>query len=303
MRTRFWWIAVVLALAATGRRGRAEDVDAPPIQNMKVAVWPEYDDTRVFVSYRGTLAPGAALPAQVRAIVPADADVTNTCALTPQEEHKCQLAQFASTEGGKEVRFTIPTDTFLIELYYDAHFGGPVREFAYPVLATAPVQRLEVEVQRPHRATDFRVEPGPFAAAEGSGGFQYSRRIYDNVQQGDRLVTQVRYTKQDTRPSVARRQPTESTPSSAAAVASDPTPIPMLALLAASVALVAGLAAYWFHTARRSGAPPIPGEPNGTAGRYCPMCGEPAEQNHRFCAHCGRPLAQRAGPSERLTSS
>ena len=265
------------------------------IETMKVAIWPEYDDPRVFVTYRGKLPGDAVPPVDVRFLVPKGAEISHTCGLTPAGEHQCRLPRFTEQAGGLEVSYAVPTREFLIEMYYDPFTGETVRDFEFPFTATHPIRQLTIEVQKPLRATSFQVEPAALTTSSDGHGFQYYQRSYSDVTPGQTITTKVMYAKSDNRPSVRPQQNAASVASDRRGGASASQAPRIVAIVMASL-LVLGLGAYWI----RSSNPRSRTTPSGRKGaskpsrsskvRFCPSCGAQVQPQHRFCAQCGETL-------------
>ncbi len=180
---------------------------APTIKTMKVSVQPEYDDPRIMVTYQGEFADGSAFPQDVVFAMPMGSEINMVCALKPpNDEHLCQLYKAQATSDQLSVSYTLPIPTYYLEYYWDGLTGQPDKSFTYTYTAPYPIANLDLEVQQPLKATDFKLDQ-PYASTTTDGeGFKYYHYTYNNVAQGQVISLAATYTKDDNKPSVAKKQ-------------------------------------------------------------------------------------------------
>jgi len=267
------------------------------IAMLRVDIWPEHDDPRVLVIYRGTLSPDTPLPYTLAFSVPAAAVVH---AAAYSRDGQLFTAQYQTVRSGDQaqIAFAIPVPDFQFEYYVDVITPPPQRTFEVNIVFPLPVANLQVSVEQPLRASGFALAPTAGSAA-ASGAFTYHLYADQAWPAGKPWRVRGTYRKEDTVPSLT----------SAPAVAQPPAPtgggrtLPLL--LTAVVGLVAGIVgALLVGYLRRSGAgrrpaqaapPKRPGRHNQTmdeAGRqrFCANCGKRAAPNDRFCSNCGQSL-------------
>ena len=108
-----WGILISLFLLFFFTPANGQETKAPQIKEMKVALWPEYDDPRVLMMYRGIFGDGA--PSRVTFLVPKGAEVNQACSLTAKEEHLCQVYDLEDKGDYRRVTYNLPEPRFLLE--------------------------------------------------------------------------------------------------------------------------------------------------------------------------------------------
>ena len=104
MNARTLRLLVVLLVIGCG--GGAFAQGSLALARLEVGLWPEYDRADVLVIYRGTIAPGAQLPAVVKLRIPALAGAPNAVA-EDRGEGLVSLAFDREVEGDwAEITFT-----------------------------------------------------------------------------------------------------------------------------------------------------------------------------------------------------
>ncbi len=177
------------------------------IKNMKVSVWPEYDDPRILVIYQGAFADGASFPSPVKFPVPMGSEINQVCALKqPGDEHLCQLYDTLTETESLAVAYTLPIPTYFLEYYWDGIQGQPNKSFTYKYTAPYAMEKLEIEVQQPLKATDFKLSPAYASVSSDAQGLKYFRYLFNNVAQGQVISIDASYTKPDSKPSVAKKE-------------------------------------------------------------------------------------------------
>ncbi len=184
---------------------QATGAGAGVISSLRVDVWPEHDDPRVLVVYRGMLADTVALPHPLAFVIPAGSQV-NAAAYRQDGRLLMVRYQVQPEATGTQILFTVPEREFQFEYYADVISGRPQRAFALDLTFPLPVVTLEVAVEEPLRVTDFALSPVPGNTAE-AGGFTYY--LFSETQWPAGKIYRLRasYRKGDTEPSVLRPSP------------------------------------------------------------------------------------------------
>ncbi|MFQ6046322.1 MAG: zinc ribbon domain-containing protein [Gemmatimonadales bacterium] len=291
---------VMLALVAAVAPSRAgldvggqdpESIARPDlrIHAMEIDIWPEYDDPRVLVIYRGVLEADADLPTPFTIVIPRGAQIHMAGALGEEGEHL--HAQFETLPRGDslaEVRYDLTARTFYMEFYYDPLTDEPQRDFQYPLLSDYPVSQMVVRVQQPLKATDFRTSPAALDIVADNQGFNYHRFQLQDLKPDEPRVIAVSYTKRGREPSVARAGTAQAGGNAMRTI-----------LIIAAMGLL-GVVAYAVLSARRShGAGQAvaasgsrrPPPSRGRDIRYCTECGEKMRSGDNYCPACGAPSA------------
>jgi len=246
------------------------------IAMLRVDVWPEHDDPRVLVIYRGTLNPETPLPYTLAFSVPAGAVVH---AAAYSRDGQLFTAQYQTARSGDlaQIAFVVPVPDFQFEYYLDVIAPPPQRAFDVTVVFPLPVANLQVSVEQPLRASDFTLTPAA-ASTSATGAFTYHLYAQGAWPAGKPWTVRGTYQKPDTVPSLTPLPPagTPETP------AGEGRPFPVV--LIAVVGMVAGVVgALLVGFLRR------PKAVRRGQQRFCANCGKRAAPNDRFCSNCGWP--------------
>ncbi len=309
----FGLISVSLANA---QGANAQGITAQVIEQLEVGLWPEYDDVRLLVIYKGDL---ATLPSEpLRFPIPTDAEV-NAVAYLNEEDRLISLDWDSSVEGDRQViAFTPPAPNFQFEFYADVITDGPDKSFAIAVDVNGQmVNELGLAVQQPAGALNLQGDPPLSDPVVGFRGLSYYTRQLQNVEPGTVVRQMVMYTKLDDMLTVDRVEPAVS---EAVDQETEPTvvsPGPAFGTnlagrsmvrfwlpVGATVIIVLGLAfigvGAWrarqpdaeppqparSRRSRRTGPEATPSTNEGLA-KFCHQCGAVFESGDRFCGECG----------------
>jgi hypothetical protein len=305
-----WEPAVVSAgapeLPAALRAAAPQAAPSPNISVLNVDIWPEHDDPRVLIIYRGQLSANVPLPYRLTFAVPPSGQV-NAAAYRAADGTLLQTQYQYRQEGDQLlVDITLPERGFQFEYYADLITGRPGRTFAPSLVFPLPVDALRVSVEQPLRASGFALTPPAASSAATQTGLTHHTYDARPWPAGTPWTVRVAYDKADDAPSLPR------------AVQPPPGPAPRpgpragrlwpwgWAAIAAAVLGAASFAGWWIlGRAGRSGrslraassgaqaSRPARGSGRGAGGPqtvYCTNCGQRARSGDRFCSRCGRPL-------------
>ena len=200
-------------VAVKTKAGCRRVADAPAdlsIGRMRVAIWPEYDDRSVLVIYDGRFETGSSFPLRTNFLIPEGAVINDACSVSFEGQHFCQLYKTANKGEFDEVSLVLPYPNFYLSFHtLPIDVEADRRTFDYPIKASHPVATMEVDIQQPLRATDFKISAPPNATTtERQGGLSivrgfnhYAYRL-DKVPVGDQSVFAIKYVKTDPNPSV-----------------------------------------------------------------------------------------------------
>lgn len=288
---RLWRVLLGLLILATAAvpPARAESASLA-LKNIKVSVWPEYDEPKVLVTYEGEFG-GATFPQEVQFRLPAGAEAAQVCALKkPADEHICQLYQIKPEGDGLLLTYTLPIPTFFVEFYYYPLQGAGPRDIDFSFRPLYPVESLELEVQEPLRAAEFRLAPPSSTVSSDGQGFRYYHYQYSNLPSEQPVQVKIAYSKADANPSVAKRQPGGAAPGGLGYGLGLP--------LALGGAVVLAVLAAWVLGHRARGRVSVPQAapawrgagtgPEKKAGVFCTQCGQALRREDNFCPRCGR---------------
>lgn len=198
--------AVVLVLAAAAAPARAAELSAT---QMKVSVWPEYDDPRVLVINQADLDPSVQLPVDVTFNIPKGAEIGMACEVDSGGGHACKPYQMVDMGDYQALTYKVEAQKkIFFEYYYDAFPAGtPERAFDFQYRPGFAVGNTTIEVQEPLRSTGFALDPGLAQTSKDSEGLTYHVQDFAGLPVGEPFSVKVSYTKSDSNPSV---QPKES---------------------------------------------------------------------------------------------
>jgi hypothetical protein len=288
--------AVSLAPSQSGALGAAPVT----ISTLNVDIWPEHDDPRVLVIYRGELSAGAALPYALTFAIPASGQVN--AAAYRSADGALIAAQYEYRQDGErlQVTFTVPERAFQFEYYADLITGRPNRSFAAGPVFPLPVDSLRVAVEQPRRSSAFVLTPRAAGTSTTAAGLIQHLYTVGPWPAGKPWSVRASYQKTDSEPSLPR---VVQTPAGAGpATRGRALPPWAWAALAAAALGVASLVAFWTvgRSRRPRGAAAAPGGPRAQkkGGRrpdtsypaYCANCGRRARLGDRFCSRCGAAL-------------
>lgn len=297
VRTIFLALCVLsLAALATPLYVRAQTPER--ITNLDIHVWPEFDDPRVLVQFDGNLAAQNDYPRQVEFYIPATAALTATAYRDEQQQYlNTDPATITDAENGlKRVTFTVPKPNFHLEYYDDAIQGTPDKTLNFVYTPLAPADSVQIQLQQPLKAEEFKVEPAASLVSEGMHGFKYHIFNYPGVALGQPLNLQVSYVKTDPNPSIQNVVPPETAPETTTTDAAAPTnPQQLYLLIGAGVALALGLLGLYLWYSRRQPRLAFAGASGGSgSGKkadhgagFCGQCGSALRAGDNFCPKCG----------------
>lgn len=182
---------------------RAADTDLD-IGRMRVAVWPEHDSTGVLYIYDGRFKNNEAFPNETSFYLPSGSVISDACSLSPKGTHFCQLYKLKKLDSTVDaVSLKLPYPNFYLSFHTDPFRGGSDRRVLSHVIRTNHrVDRLEVDIESPLRAEDFKISsPEGFEVSEKKG-FKHYEKVFENVEKGAAIKIDIEYTKKDNRPSV-----------------------------------------------------------------------------------------------------
>lgn len=327
IRKRYAVIAIALSVAVSAFGGlavQAQEGEAEELTNVRLWLYPEYDDARLLLMMEGEVM-GVDPPATIRFLVPSGAEMfaagwlqgpgqTNTYKGGPPERKP------SSIPGWDEISYEMQTGTFRMEYYHDAIVGSPDKTIQYELRPLYPISDLTVYVQEPRASSNYQVEGQGTSRKVLTDGFQneFPAHLFSylDVPADEVMSFDISYTRSDPTPSG------ESAPlSNDSGTPAEGTGSGNGLAIGIAVAALAGLGvgAYWVYQNRqarastrasrrraatraaaraarrqaraRPRAAPSPQrdkvQQGGRKPRFCTSCGEALESGVRFCPGCG----------------
>jgi mono/diheme cytochrome c family protein len=273
------------------------------IARLRLSIWPEYDDPRVLVMFRGEMAPPGAFPTRIVLPIPKDVEIIGAGMISERNELLIHPHQILQGETHDRLELNLPVPRFFVEFYYNPYDKGATKRFTYITPSTYPIAWLEVDIQQPLLATHFTTDPLPMRQEQDGQGFTSHLFVYRDVGVGAAKNFTVSYVRTAAAPSVAKRQPA----SAVAALPPTAGPPPMgmvLGILAGAAVAFGGSVWVWTGYQRRRKARPSQQEPASapaleiSAGEpqvigvanFCANCGTKLQPGYRFCPSCGSAL-------------
>lgn len=278
---------VTLSTQTAAQTPQAGEVETR-ISQVEIDIWPEYDDPRVLVIYKGELESDVEVPSEFFLLIPRGAQIHMAGALGERGEHLHAL--FETRPAGDrltEVSYQLETRRFYMEFYYDPITGDDKREFRYPLVSVYPTARVLVRVQQPLKASDFRTTPVAVDVIRDAEGFNYHRLIFDDVARDDENSITVSYVKSDREPSVTKAGTSASGGRSAM----------RNILIVGAVLLVGAVGTGAFVSSMKRKAVPVEAgasrvapdaaNPHRRQQKFCRTCGVQMSKSDKFCGECG----------------
>jgi hypothetical protein len=267
------------------------------ITQLNIAVWPEFDDPRVLVQYDGTLAAQDGYPREVSFYIPASASLTATAYQDDQQQYLNTDPPTVTDAGNdlKRVTFKTPKPNFHLEYYNDAIQGAPDKTLDFVYTALLPADTVQIQVQQPLKAENFKTAPAAALISDGMHDFKYHIFNYTGVVADQALQLHISYTKTDPNPSIQNVVPPETAPQTNAADSGLPTdPQQLYILVGAGVVLALGLLVLWMWYTRRqprfafaSVGGALSGKKAERVNGFCSQCGNALHAGDNFCPKCG----------------
>src|SRR5919198_2536210 len=129
---------------------------------LRLSIWPEYDDPRVLIMWRGEMTPRQAFPASITLPIPKGAEIIGAGMVSEQNELLLHPHQVLPGATQDTLQLNLPVPRFFVEFYYNPFTtSGPEKRFTYSAPTTYPIEFFEVDIQQPLKATAFTLDPAP----------------------------------------------------------------------------------------------------------------------------------------------
>ncbi|MEW6142918.1 MAG: zinc-ribbon domain-containing protein [Chloroflexota bacterium] len=284
--------ALVLSLLPLG--GTLFAAEPASFQQVKLWVYPEYDDLRLLVMLEGKIV-GTAAPATVRFLVPSAAEMYSAGSMDTQGRYSGgpPARKPSNIPGWDEISYEVKTNTFRVEYYDPVIKGNPDKTISYEFRTLYPISDLSVAVQEPLRSTGFSVSPKASSTSLVQG-FTEHLFSYQNVTPERPLRFEITYTKSDPHPSILPTPTGQPQPVSPAPATDTGATLVIagiiVVVIVVSIAVVIGRKSFRSKPKKvplKSAQQPRPAREGSAPPRFCPDCGARLERSSRFCPECG----------------
>jgi len=269
-------------------------------EELVVDIWPEYDDPRVLIIYRGVLSSQVSLPALVTFQIPAEAGQPNAVAVR-DPENKLMSVTYERVVKGEfaEISFIATFHEVQFE-YYDPlnNKEGNLRTFTYTWPGNHTVNSVVFQVQEPRGAYDLDISP-PFGESyQGSDGLKYFRMGETQLKETESQNIQIRYQKSSDSLSVGGQsiQPRRPIEPQLSFSFQGWNLLPWLLGSLGFLFILGAVGIYWWFGEKRNPPESLESEPNpqepvfSELSSSCPQCGSKTSENDRYCRVCGHKL-------------
>ncbi len=307
---RFWLLllpAVVVMVLATVSAFAQDGEETVSFENVRVWLYPEYDDSRLLVMLEGEVV-GVDIPLTIRFLVPEIAEMYSAGSIDEIDGYTGGPPDRAPSgvPGWDEISYTMTSNTFRVEYYGGETLGNPDRSIDYQFRTLYPIADLNVYAQEPMGSSDYTVTGLGESSPVDYDGFddRFAARVfaYQNLGVADVLDFQIAYARSTDEPSLGLPAAVSSE------VEGGGNSTGVAVAVTAAVLIVLGGGAVWVYRAR--GVParapvgqsspvnrerPVKHRPETTrsvkgkarAGRFCTSCDERLSSADRFCSGCG----------------
>ena len=209
------WFAIFALLAIMLLPARANAQSAVSLDQVDIAVWPEYDTADVLVIYKIALSPQTPLPAEITLRLPASVQKTAVVAVGTSAEAVSDKDVVSSVVPGADfTRVTIKANGQFIQVeYYDSNLTktGNERQYAFDWLGDFAVKQFRFGLREPLKSSNVKVDPALPAAGTDTEGFRFGEFTQADVKEGQKLSFAISYQRDTDSPSTSFLQVQSST--------------------------------------------------------------------------------------------
>jgi len=316
-------LAVASSTTSASPLSTTPSAESPAVANLvmarlRLSIWPEYDDSRVLIMWRGEMAPRQAFPTHITLPLPKGAEIVGAGMISEQNELLHHPYEVLPGDTQDSLQLNLPVPRFFLEFYYGPFTAsGAEKRFTYTMPTPYPIEVLEVDIQQPLKATNFTLDPAPMERLTDNQGFTYHQFAYRDIGADQPQTFTISYTKTVPTPSVPKQQPAPQRPRNVRQLSGNV--LVSLSILAGAILIFAGWA--WLlrgsqsrHIPVASSAPRPTPTPSAFLAllqedvqrqettdatpvqlqtrvvNFCAHCGHNLLSDDRFCSGCGKPI-------------
>lgn len=236
------------------------------ISNLDTSIMPEYDTGDVLVINTVSFTNNSSLPYKGELRFPVPNKTTNNVVIETNDSKEKNLALKVEAKGSfaefvwKPSQPIQPNSSYFIHLeyYYNPLPGTGAKAFIFQYNATLPVDQAQIQVYKPLKASNFKMDPIGHMVGKADQGFEVYGLYPYKMNVGDKVDIKVSYTKDDPAPSVQQAQ-TEVLPEQPEQAPSDQPgqsvsgPLAGAAMVAPIMAVILGLGFVAIKLTHRAG--------------------------------------------------
>jgi hypothetical protein len=306
MRKCLFVLGVILIFLTSFATARAQATLV--LDNLRVDIWPEYDQPEALIIYRIFLAPGASLPASMTLRIPTDAGEPFNVAVRDPDGMLYTVAYTRTIQGEwSSIQFTSTSNEVQVE-YYDPNLtrDGARRAFTYAWPGDYAVNSLAIQVQQPIGASDMRISPSLGSGRQGEDGLVYYTALVGAVPADTPFSISLNYEKPNEQLSVEVLRVEAAGPIDERTAGRRTVEDFLPWALGGLGLLLIGGGAWWYWQSDHNQIQPVKrkrhlpvspkeAESEDDEASYCPQCGKRANLTDIFCRACGTRLRKDNG--------
>ncbi len=273
--------------------------DAPQVNSLEIALWPEYDRSEMLVIMRMQLADDVPLPTTVEVLIPTRVGEPLVVAKWDPASGPNDQVQWDRNEGGEWSTIAVKTDVPGVWIeYYDAlTLDGSERSYSFQWPGGFDIASLRFRVQQPQAAESMNVSGATSDVEED--GILYHIINAGALQASERFRVDVSYNNpsgQLTNPAVIVRpeETSGSTPDLSTWLPYVTGGFGVLMLVLGAILWVRLRHESESSSSRRRKRPKVKAgsrsEGTERERRFCHYCGTPANAEDHYCRSCGTKL-------------
>lgn len=296
------WFSIFTLLAIMLFPARANAQSAVSLDQVDIAIWPEYDTTDVLVIYKIALSPETPLPAEITLRLPASVQKTAVVAVGDSAETVSDKDVVSSVVPGADfTRVSIKASGQFIQVeYYDSNLAktGNERQYAFEWPGDFAAKQFRFGLREPLKSSNVKVDPALPVTGTDAEGFRFGEFTQADIKEGQKLSFNISYQRDTDSPSTSFLQVQPSTP------LTQPVPgqstwtttyLPwalgglglILLLIAGGVYLASGKANRASAKSRKRHAARSEEDDDDEGPVHCSQCGKRTQPGDRFCRVCG----------------
>ncbi len=279
------------------------------IEQLHIALWPEFDRPSVLVIYRVRLKEDTPLPAWVSLPMPTSAGEPHAAAWR-SPDGQLLVADYERLVEGEWAKINLVAMSSMVQMeyYQQLDIAGSNRNFQLSWPGGYQVNALSYEVQRPVGVSDLKVDPAPTETATGSYGLTYLSARLGPLTKEDTFTIDLNYVKTSNELSaeaIVIPQPFPSSPSGKGEGWTQNSSRVLILIIGVLIVGLLLLGGRYYTQYRRQKNAPTSRRGAGRRGKrqakgkkekvrdnsgFCHDCGKRTGPSDRYCRHCGTEL-------------